>query len=491
MDSLEDELRASLATLTPEQRAELDVLIAPELIANQILVTLPRNWTQRHYQRNAWNYLVNGGKRACLIWHRRAGKDDLALNWACVAAHQRIGEYWHMLPEASQARKAIWDAVSPHTGVRRVDQAFPRDLREKTREDEMVIRFKCGSLWRVVGSDNYNSLIGSTPVGIVFSEWALADPNAWAFLRPILMENRGWAIFITTPRGANHARRTYDLARKDEDWFAESLTVDDTGIFTAEQLQAELREYMHEYGEEEGRALYEQEYNCSFEAALIGSFYGSYLNRASRANPKRIVANIPIDRAVPVNTSWDLGVSDSTAIWFIQVVGKEFRLVDYHEGAGVGLDDYAKVLQAKQQERGWLYGKHYFPHDIMVRELGNKGLSREDTLKGLGIKATVVPQHSVMDGINATRRMLDATWIDETRCERGLNCLRNYRRLWDDKLKMFRDNALHDWASHGADALRIFAAGHKPLKEKTGDEKKPWIPSIELPHERGTGWMGN
>src|SRR5262249_36862657 len=162
-------------------------------------IELPNGWRPRHYQLPAWSYLENGGRRACLIWHRRSGKDDLALNWAAVAPHQRPPEYRHMLPEAAQGRQGIWDAGGPHTRIRRGDQAFPRVLREKTREDEMTIKFKSGSLWRVVGSDNYQSLLGATPAGVVFSEWALADPQAWAFLRPILTENKGWAAFITTP----------------------------------------------------------------------------------------------------------------------------------------------------------------------------------------------------------------------------------------------------------------------------------------------------
>ncbi len=360
------------------------------------------------------------------------------------------------------------------------------ELRARTREQDMVIQFKSGSLWRVVGSDNYESLLGSTPAGVVFSEWALADPNAWAFLRPILIENGGWAMFITTPRGSNHARTTLSLAQSEPAWFAQVLAAKDTEVFTPAQLAGELKEYQHDYGEEEGEALFEQEYNCSFEAALIGSYYGAYLNRMLKEGR---IGSVPIDRAALVHTSWDLGVSDSTAIWFIQCVGKERRLVDYHEASGIGLDEYVRVLEDKRQAHKWVYGRHYFPHDIEVRELGNKGLSRSDTLAGLGVKATVVPLHNVMDGINAARRLLDATWIDEKRCERGLNALRNYRRAWDEKLKMFRDAPLHDWSSHGADALRTFASGFREAKAKAPDVRMPKLPTMTLPAHRGTGWM--
>ena len=480
--------RTYIAGLSAEDKAELDRLIAPRTPEEVAAATLPADWGLRYYQVKAWDYLSGGGKRACLVWHRRSGKDDVALNWAAVAAHKRVGEYWHMLPETSQARKAIWDAVSPHTGRRRIDQAFPAHLRANKRNQEMAIDFKNGSLWRVVGSDNYESLLGSTPCGVVFSEWALADPNAWAFLRPILRENNGWALFITTPRGANHALKTLHLAQHDDKWFAEVLPVAKTGVFTPEQLADELRELKHDYGEEEGAALFEQEYNCSFESALIGSYYGTYLNRAQKDGR---IGKIPIDRAVPVHTAWDLGVSDSTAIWFIQCVGKERRLIDYHEASGVGLDEYARVLGEKRDRYRWIYGNHYFPHDITVRELGNPGLSREDTLRGLGIKATVVPRHNVNDGINAVRRMLDAAWIDEERCERGLNALRNYRREWDERLKMFRDSALHDWSSHSADALRSFGSGFKDPKEKPAPVMTITMPNVDYGAHRGAGWMRN
>jgi phage terminase large subunit len=480
------EARAYLASLSPEKALELNAIIARDIKAKQAIAKLRdlRKWTPRRYQQGAWDYLAGGGKRACLIWHRRSGKDDVALNWAAEAAHERVGEYWHLLPEAAQGRKAIWDAVSPHTGIRRIDQAFPLAMRARTREQEMAIQFQCGSVWRVVGSDNYNSLVGSSPVGVVFSEWALADPQAWAFIRPILIENGGWAMFITTPRGTNHAKTTLDLAKKDDSWFWEVLSADKTKVFTEDQLADELREMQFEYGPEEGAALFEQEYNCSFESALLGSYYGAYLTRLAKLGR---IGTVHIDRAVLTHTGWDLGISDATAIWFVQCVGKERRLVDYVETSGVGLDEYARILEAKRVEHGWTYGFHYFPHDIAHRELANNGLSRVDTLRNLGVRATVVPQSHVQDGINATRRLLDTAWIDEKRCERGLNALRNYQRAWNEKMKTFSDAPMHNWASHGADALRTFASGYRDPKEV-----KKFIPLPNFsgdPRERATGWM--
>ena len=220
-----------------------------------------------------WSYLERGGKRAYPVWHRRSGKDDVALNWTAVSALQKPATYWHMLPEASQARKAIWEAVNPNTGVRRIDQAFPLAIRSATRENEMFIRLVNGATWQVVGSDNFDSLVGSPPYGIVFSEWALSKPNAWSFLAPILRENGGWALFITTPRGDNHAGLMYAGVEHDPDWFVERLTAEDTGVFTADDLIKERKDLDRVHGPIIGGAIFEQEYMCSFEPPSQGTFF--------------------------------------------------------------------------------------------------------------------------------------------------------------------------------------------------------------------------
>lgn len=400
-----------------------------------------------------WRYLEGGGKRAVGVWHRRAGKDDVCLHWAATCMVQRTATYWHMLPEAAQARKAIWEAVNPHTGQRRIDEAFPIALRETTREQEMLIKLKGGSTWQVVGSDNYNSLVGSAPAGVVFSEWALADPAAWAYIRPILAENGGWALFIYTPRGRNHAATFYESAEKDPAWFAQKLTVEETKAISAEILEQERKEYLRDYGEEDGRARFQQEYFCSFQSGVVGAYYGREMERVER--DKRLCP-VPYDPRVPVFTAWDLGVSDSTAIWFAQIVGREVHVIDYLENSGVGLDWYANALR----ERGYSYHEHLLPHDAKARELSS-GKTREETLRSLGFNnIRVLPQGNLMDGINAARLLLARAWFDETKCgPRGVKCLQEYRREWDDKRKVFHDRPLHDWSSHGADAWRYLAVG--------------------------------
>jgi hypothetical protein len=240
---------------------------------SRLRASTPEDWDPHPYQRPLWDHLMAGGTRAICIWHRRAGKDEVMLRWAHHAATAVPGTYWHMLPEYAQARKAIWDAINPHSGRRRIDEAFPPEKRIATREADMFIRLHNGSTWQVVGSDTYNSLVGTPPRGIVFSEFALADPNCWAYLSPILEENGGWAAFITTPRGRNHAWRMFEAARRENErenagdngrgpkkWFAQRLTAQDTKVFTDESLAGARKTLVDLYGSAEiGQSVFDQE----------------------------------------------------------------------------------------------------------------------------------------------------------------------------------------------------------------------------------------
>lgn len=357
-----------------------------------------------------------------------------------------------MLPQFKQGRRAIWNAVNAHTGKRRIDEAFPKELRKRTVDDEMLIEFINGSIWQVVGSDEYDALVGAGVAGLVVSEWSLANPAAWAFLSPMLEENNGWAAFLYTARGRNHGYSLLQRAKNDPTWFGEVQSVDQTNVFNPESLEGARKDYIALYGEDDGTALWRQEYYCDFDAAILGAFYGREIRRAEEEN--RII-NIPVERSKQVFTAWDLGFTDSTAIWFGQQVGREIHWIDYYEANNQGLDHYAKVLRDKD----YVYSAHYLPHDVQAHELGS-GKSRVATLQSLGIQPTVVPLSQVMDGINAVRLMFDRFWFDVKKCERGLDALRNYRREFDDKKKLYKPGALHDWTSHGADAMRTFATGY-------------------------------
>lgn len=371
-----------------------------------------------------------------------------------------------MLPQASQARKAIWDAINPHSGKRRIDEAFPLELRETTREQEMLIKFKNGSTWQVVGSDNYNSMVGSPPAGIVYSEWALANPAARAYLRPIIAENGGWQIFITTPRGKNHAYNTFRAAQKDPHAFAQRLTGLESGVFTQERLEAERLAYIADFGSEYGSALFEQEFFCSFDAAIMGAFYASLMNAAQQQGRIR---QVDVDYDFPVHTAWDLGFSDDTSIWFYQVIRGEIRLVDFLSENGHDIDYYAEQIKQRNYPAGYLY----LPHDAQAKTLASGGKSAQEQLAAhFGWNAIkIIPRLSVQDGIQAVRKMLPHCWFDALKCDSGIEALSQYQREYDADKKVFRENPLHNWCSHAADAFRMLAVAWK--QEPTPKEQQP------------------
>ena len=438
---------------------------------------VPRRWEPRDYQKPLWTYLENGGRRADVVAHRRWGKDDVALNWAAQCAVQTTGTYWHLLPEASQGRKAIWDAVNPHTGRRRIDEAFPKSVRQRTRDAEMMIHLKDGSTWQVVGSDNFNSLMGSPPIGVVFSEWSLAKPEAWSFIRPILAENGGWALFLWTPRGRGHATRAFESRARDPEWFTLRSPATATDVFSREQLERERAEMIAELGsEEEGEARYASEYLVDFDAAAPGAYYASLLAQAEREGR---VGRVPYDPALKVDTAWDLGIDDYTAVWFFQQAGREVRAIDYFETSGEGLQ---AVVRQALAGKPYVFGTHHLPHDVMVRELGAAGRSRFETLGGLGVSPISVG--AAMDPeerINAGRLMIPMTWFDAEKCAGGLERLRGYRKRWNRATRSY-GGPLHDEASHGADAFGEFAANRaggaavrRPARARLGEP---------------LGWMG-
>lgn len=399
-----------------------------------------------------------------LVGHRRWGKDDLALHFTACTAHEHIGNYWHMLPDYEQCRKIIWNAVNPKTGMKRIDEAFPPSIRRKKNEQQMYIEFKNGSTWQLVGSDNYNSYVGSAPIGVTFSEYSLADPLAWAYIKPILLENGGWALFIYTARGDNHGKTQYEFAKSEmergEDWYAELSDVTKTDVFTLKQLEAEKREYIATFGPDEGEALFNQEYYCSFLGAVPGSYYGKVI---AEARYDGRIGFVPYLVGHEVYTFWDLGIDDSMTIWFMQIHGRELRFIDYYENNRFGLDHYAQVLF---NEKKYIYGDHYWPHDAATSSL-QTGLTNQEFAENLGIKPIIVVERprdsqAVIAGINQARRVFNQCLFDEKKCAHGLSALGSYRSVYDQKKKKPGNYPLHDWSSHGSDAFRTFAMGFEP-----------------------------
>lgn len=415
-------------------------------------ITIPFNFIPRAYQEALFNCLANGHRRAVAVWHRRSGKDKTIFNMLIKEAFKRVGAYYYFFPSYNQGRKIIWDGAD-RDGFRFLGHV-PDAVIEKIRNDEMKIRLRNGSLIQIVGSDNIDSIVGTNPIGCVFSEYSLQNPAGWDFVRPILSENGGWAIFNYTPRGHNHGYDLYSMAQKNPEWFCQLLTIKDTGAITEAMVQAERESGMNE-------ELIEQEFYCSFDAAIPGAYYAIELRKA-RDDGR--ICRVPVEDYARVHTAWDLGMDDSTTIWFFQVVGREIHIVDYYEANGFGLRHYADYLNQK----GYLYGTHIAPHDIEVRELGT-GTTRRATASALGIDFVVAPKMLVEDGINSVRALMSRCWFDSERCGHGINALSSYRKDYDDKNRAFKLRPVHDWASHGADAMRVLATGLDLVSDSRSD----------------------
>jgi hypothetical protein len=419
-------------------------------------INLPHNWKPRPYQQGLWDYLELGGKRAYMVAHRRWGKDDVALHMTATKMMEKPGNYWHMLPESTSVRKAIWDAVNPHTGKKRIDEAFPKALRSKLNNSEMKIELINGSTWQALGSDNYNSYMGSAPLGVLFSEWALADPQAWPYIQPILEENGGWAVFITTPRGRNHAATFFEMAQASDDWYCERQGANKTGVFSQKQLDAIKNELVQLFGHAEGNARFQQEYHCSFDAALPGAYYGEQINAAEE---EERITFVPWDPSHRVIVAFDFGrgQSNSAALVFCQVVGMEARIIDYHEDNTGDIPTHCELMRKKP----YAYSHLVLPHDAAPVRYGT-GLSYEDQFKAAGFKVKVMKvTPDLKRDINITRQFIKTVWINVRKCSRLIDCLRAYHRKWNSKDKTFEDHPHHDWSSHGADGVRAAAVAHK------------------------------
>jgi len=379
-----------------------------------------------------------------LVCHRRFGKTvfsimemiDKGLN-----CDLKNPQYAYIAPTYGQAKRVAWEYLKDFTknipGAKANEAELRVDIPRPDRGDK--IRFV------LLGADNPDSLRGIYLDGVILDEYAQCDPIIWGqVIRPALSDRKGWGIFIGTPKGQNHFHNIYQLGGElqagGKNWFVACYKASETGVVDDEEL-AEARASM---SEEE----FEQEYECSFSAALLGAYYGKYLNDLEKRGR---ITDFDYDPTLPVSTYWDLGISDSTAIWFVQQVGSEIRLIDYLEHAGVGLEWYAKEIKAKP----YVYEQHGIPHDGAARELGT-GRSRQETLMDFGIRTHIIPRQSVADGINASRILLKKNiWFHRTNCKRGIEALKNYQRKYDSKNQMFVDKPLHNWASNGSDAFRM------------------------------------
>ena len=391
---------------------------------------------------------------ACLVAHRRAGKTVaciMDLVDAALRCEKEDGRFAYVAPFYAQAKDVAWAYLKRYTG------AIPG---VEVNESELRVDIPTVSggraRVRLYGADNYERMRGLYFDGVVLDEYADMDPRAWSeVIRATLADRKGWATFIGTPKGRNGF---YDIwagnteagwagaVNDPANWFSLLLKASETGLVDAEELADARRAMTPEQ--------YNQEFECSFDAAIVGAYYGRDI---ADIESRKQVMTIPWEKSTTVDTAWDLGLDDATAIWFFQTVGREIRVIDYYEVNNQGLDETTKVILQKP----YTYGRHYLPHDIAIRELIS-GKSRKETLEGLGLRnINVGVKADPIERINAVRMMLGRCFFDVRNCKRGLDVLKNYRREWDDKRKTFKERPLHDWSSHGADAFGEFAVNYR------------------------------
>ena len=377
----------------------------------------------------------------------------------------------YLAPTYAQAKDTAWEYLKRYTAsIPGVEQ----------RESDLMVRFRNGGRVRLYGAENYERLRGTYADGIVLDEYGDIDPRAWPeVLRPSLADRNGWAVFIGTPKGRNDFHAIYKQAENNPEWFSMVLRASQSGLLSADELR-DMRGMMT-------ADQYDQELECSFDAAIRGAIYRTEL-QALEADGR--LCGVPYDPAVPVWTAWDLGIGDATSIVCAQLVGREVHVIDYYEATGEPLTHYVRWLDSKP----YRYGTDLLPHDAAARELGT-GKTREELLRANGRKVRVVPRQDVDDGINATKMLLPRCWMDRVRTERLRECLAHYHRDFNDRMGVFKDAPVHDWSSHAADAVRTLAMGLKEARPDTGVDEfiRRQIAPDRTWHEglgRNTSWMG-
>ena len=409
----------------------------------------------RPWQHPLRNYFKAGGTRAVEIAHRRAGKDRVALFIELEQALRSPREIWHCLPTYKQARKVVWDALTGD-GERLISKAFPERIVRRRTEDEMKIELVNGSLWRLVGADSFDMLVGANPRHVTFSEYALTSPKAYEFVRPIIAENGGTLLFITTPRGYNHAHALYEYARHNPTWYAGFHPASATGLIQADVLEEEQRTMPDE--------LYRQEYECDFSAANVGSILGTYLMAAEREH--RIVnADLYDPAGAPVELFSDIGFRDAAAWWWVQPCRGGFNIIDHDEATGLDAEQWIERLRAKPWNmHGRKLGCVHLPHDARAKTFRSRHTVVTVFLtSGLAERYNVVPQTSIPDRINAARVFIRSCVFSRAACAAGLHHLREWHFAFDEERHNFKREPEHDEHSHTGDAFSYIAVALKPF----------------------------
>jgi phage terminase large subunit len=410
----------------------------------------------RHYQLPYMVAMDGGCKFAVWVMHRRGGKDRTALAQACKMAFVRPGLYWHCLPTLKQGRKVVWDNITSE-GKNLIRQTFPDHLVRRRLEDEMKVELINGAIVQIVGADNFNALVGASPVHVTFSEWSLTDPRAYDFVRPILRENNGSVSFIYTPRGYNHGWTTLNIARKLPGAFVAVMSIKDTGVLSEADMQLELAQGMAE-------ELIAQEYFCDFSSANVGAIVGRQISQAERDG--RINEDTTHSPGSRIVVSSDIGYRDQSAWWFWQLRLGGFDLIRYIEGSGLDADDWIEKLK----NCGTPIDHIYLPHDARAKTMATKHTVIERFAQAF--QCSIVPRTKLSDRINAARAVIPRCNFAINDCSRGLEALRAWSFRFDDERKIFSAEPEHDWSSHGADAFSYGAQMVQELVKDTGGARK-------------------
>lgn len=419
------------------------------LVKEYVIPYTPRDAFKPFHNRNT--------RWACLVAHRRAGKTVSCINDLIRRAFsdaKENGRYAYIAPYHSQAKSIAWDYLL----------RFSESVRRTQNASELWVELINGARIRLFGADNPDALRGLYLDGVILDEYADMRPRVWGeIIRPLLADRQGWAVFIGTPKGHNAFYDIWKTANASDNWFAASIRASTSGLLPASELEDASRGMTQDQ--------YDQEFECSFEAAILGAYYGKELRDLEESGR---IANVEYDPSLPVYTAWDLGYHDDTAIWFYQVTQSEIHIIDFYSGSGLSVPEYADAVK----DRGYRYARHWLPHDARAKTLASNGRSIIEQLipllGGAG-KLAIVPSLSVQDGIQAARIMLPRVWFDRENCYEAVELLKQYQREWDEDKKTFRDKPRHDFTSHAADAFRMLAVSWIESKAKE-PEKPPVFP---------------
>lgn len=432
-------------------------------------IRVPYNFEPRDYQLNMLSAFDEGFKRIFCLWHRRAGKDLTLWNLMIREAVKNPGLYYYMLPTYTQAKKILWEGMT-NDGRTFLDY-IPRELVTTFNSTELRVEMFNGSIIRLVGTDRFDSIRGTNPVGVVFSEYAYQNPMAWEVVSPILKANGGWAIFNTTPNGENHSWELHQMAINNPLWYAETLTVKDTGVLTEQDIEEERASGKSE-------EYIQQEYYCRYDIAMDNKIYADLMIRAEEENR---VTSVPYDALYPVQVFFDLGKNDATSIIFTQIVGKETRIIDFYENTGKEIADYVNMLRDKPYRYSFLG----IPHDGFSSRLESaKTIAAQFEEAGFEVKK--IPAISHVNGVASVRGAFKYFWFDKEKTTQLRRAIKHYQYTYDPVKKINSKYPLHDWSSHANDALKYMVAG---IEESTSadnydilvqDYLKPKKPDLGL-----------